>query len=251
LLVVNQGITILITNVYVFNISFWKLQILIIIALKINNLCIIREVLSHIYYYWLFSFPMRISYIYIYIYIYIYFFKGKKGYRDENLIHIRYIVVLSALLELHFTRALMWVGGGASSSNIYIYFSKALGFMIIIIHSLSLSLSISDTARERKREKESTKYLESPAFLSTPDPTAIIMSSAHLLHRHHCSHTALSFALLNHPTSHKASSFPPARKRRKKKKEKGQKQGHPRHHHHHHVFAKQVVAFFIELASWF
>lgn len=179
-----------------------------------------------------------------------YFCKGKKGYRDENLIYIRYIVVLSALLELHFTRALMWVGGGASSSNIYvdIYFSKVLGFMIITIHSLSLS--ISDTARERKREKESTKYLESPAFLSTPDPTAIIMSSAHLLHRHHCSHTALSFALLNHPTSLKASSFPPARKRRKKKKEKGQKQGHPRHHHHH-VFAKRVVAFFIELSSWF
>ncbi|GLT55351.1 hypothetical protein SLA2020_284820 [Shorea laevis] len=80
-----------------------------------------------------------------------------------------------------------------------------------------------------------------------------MMSSAHLLHRHHCSHTdtdtaTLFFALLNHPTNLKASSsssFPPSRKRRKKKKEKGQKQVH------HHVFAKEAAEedILLELSS--
>ena len=76
-----------------------------------------------------------------------------------------------------------------------------LGFMIIITVSLSLSLSLSlwHREKEREREREGTRYLDYLLpFFQRPDPTAIIMSSAHLLYRHHCSHTILSFAL-NHP----------------------------------------------------
>ena len=73
--------------------------------------------------------------------------------------------------------------------------------MIIITVSLSLSLSLSlwHREKEREREREGTRYLDYLLpFFQRPDPTAIIMSSAHLLYRHHCSHTILSFAL-NHP----------------------------------------------------
>jgi len=78
--------------------------------------------------------------------------------------------------------------------------------MIIITVSLSLSLTQREGKNEREREREGTKYLDYLLpFFQRPDPTAIIMSSAYLLYRHHCSHTILSFAL-NHP-HHKPQSI--------------------------------------------